>query len=402
MGPGLASRRSADLSAKLQYVYRFFTESTYSRRRNEPGSSDLAVGNPHEMPLPEFVDALRRWSVPQNEAWFGYKDNTFEACRVVADSLQKRRGMPFKPEDIFLTNGAFAALAVVLGTIVDPDDEVIFISPPWFFYEALIASAMATPVRVRIDPRTRDLDIDAIARAITPKTRALILNSPHNPTGRVYEPELLRELSRILDVASERNGRTIYLLSDEAYSRILFDGREYHSPGEYYPPTFVLYTYGKTLLTPGQRIGYVAMPPTMPHREELRGALYISQLVTGFAFPNALLQHAIGDLEALTIDVAHLQVKRDGMVSALRGMGYQVNVPEGTFYLMVRSPWADDWAFVEALAAEKVFCLPGVVVEMPGYFRISLTANDQMIERALPIFAAARQWKEEAAVAVPV
>jgi aspartate aminotransferase len=179
------------------------------------------------------------------------------------------------------------------------------------------------------------------------------------------------------------------LLSDEAYSRILFDGREFPSPTAFYPHSLLLYTYGKTLLTPGQRLGYIALPPTMPGREMLRGALFMAQLVTGFAFPNALLQHALADLDKLSIDIAHLQRKRDRLVGALRDMGYDLHTPEGTFYLMVRSPIEDDWAFIETLAEHDILCLPGVVVEAPGFFRISLTASDEMIEGSLPGFAAA-------------
>src|SRR5262249_26973476 len=220
-------------------------------------------------------------------------------------------------------------------------------------------------------------------------TRAIIVNSPNNPTGRIYPPETLKQLATVLSTGSERNNRTIYLLSDEAYSRIIFDGRRYDSPTAFYPYALLLYTYGKTLLTPGQRMGYIALPPSMPDREQLRQALFLAQVITGYAFPNALLQHALPDLESLSIDIAHLQRKRDHLTAALGNMGYKVNLPEGTFYLLAHSPMADDQAFAEILAEQNVFVLPGTVVELPGYFRISLTANDEMIERALPGFQAA-------------
>lgn len=385
------SRRMAGLSKTLAPVMRFFTESEYAKRSGEPGICDFAVGNPHEPALPDFVDALRRLSVPQDKDWFAYKMNEPAARATVAASLRRRRGMAFEDGDIFLTNGAFAALSVALHAVTDPGDEVIFISPPWFFYEALISAAGAVPRRVRIDSQTFDLDLSAIAGAITERTRAIIVNSPNNPTGKIYPPETLDALGRMLTAESERAGRTIYLLSDEAYSRIVYDGRQYHSPAAFYPYTLVVYTYGKTLLTPGQRLGYIALPPSMPRREPLRDALFVAQLITGYAFPNALLQHALPDLERLSIDIAHLQHKRDWMVGELRDMGYDVHVPEGTFYLLPHSPLADDWEFTEILAENNIFCLPGSVAEMPGYFRISLTANDEMIERALPGFAAARQ-----------
>jgi aspartate aminotransferase len=232
-----------------------------------------------------------------------------------------------------------------------------------------------------------DLDIDAIAGAITDRTRAIIVNSPNNPTGRIYPAEQLQELARVLTRASERNGRPIYLVSDEAYWRIVFDDREYVSPTEFYPWSFLIYTYGKTLLTPGQRLGYIALPPTMPDREAMRQALTIAQLtIGGNGVPNAVLQRALGDLEKLSVDVKALQRRRDRMIESLRASGYDVHSPEGTFYLLPRSPIEDDMAFTEQLAKDKVFILPGTLVEMPGWFRISITGNDDMVERALPVF----------------
>lgn len=386
------ARRMNHVQAAMAPFSRFFVASAWARRDpQDPRNCDFVFGNPNEPPLPGVVAAFQRWIEPQTNTWYAYKSNEATPRAAVAAGLRARFGMPFEDEDIFLTTGAFTALSVSLAAIADPGDEVIFISPPWFFYEAMIAAQGAHPVRVNVHTSTFDLDIDAIEAAITARTRAIIINSPHNPTGMVYPPATLERLASLLTRASNQFGGAIVLLSDEAYSRIVFDEQDYHSPTRFYPYTFLLYTYGKTLLTPGQRIGYIALPPTMPQREALREALFASQLAIGYVFPNALLQYALPELDALSIDVAHLQDKRDWMVDALRNMGYQLHVPAGTFYLMVRSPWADDVAFTELLAAQHIFCLPGSVTELPGYFRISLTANDSMIEQALPGFAAAWQ-----------
>jgi aspartate aminotransferase len=387
--PERTSRRVQQLADVLSPVLRFFSDSPYAQRRHHVVVHDFAIGNPHEMALPEFVSALQRQLPPQHDMWYGYPESLPGAQAAAAKALSQRRGVTFAPEDVLLTNGGFVALAVALNVVADPGDEVIFISPPWFFYEALIAAVGAVPVRVRVTPGTFDLDLETIAAAITPRTSAIIINSPNNPTGVIYPPETLAGLGRLLTEAGARYGRAITLLSDEAYSRILFDGRSYHSPTAYYPNSLLLYTYGKTLLTPGQRLGYIALPPDLPGRDQLRSAFFVAQLMAGYAFPNALLQHALPELENVSIDIAHLQHKRDWMVSALRQMGYELHVPQGTFYLLPRSPLADDWAFAERLAAKDIFVLPGVIVEQPGYFRISLTANDEMIEQALPGFAAA-------------
>jgi aspartate aminotransferase len=358
-------------------------------RHGGSNASDFAVGNPHEMPLPAFVEALEKATAPKDKDWYAYKINEPQAIDTVASSLRRLFDQPFEPEDIFMTNGATGALDVVFNTVLDYGDEVIFNSPPWFFYEGMILNNGGVPVRVKIDPETFDLDLAAIDAAITAKTRLIIVNSPHNPTGKIYPPATLSALADILTRTSRRYDRTIYLLSDEAYRRIVYDGRQFSSPTSFYPHSFMVYTYGKTLLAPGQRLGYIALPPTMPDRAQMRTVLFSTQILNGFSTANALLQHALPEIEPLCIDVEHLQYKRDWLVSALQENGYAVHVPEGTFYLLPRSPIDDDVAFTDSLAEEGVFCLPGRVVEMPGYFRISLTANDEMIEGAIPKFEAA-------------
>jgi aspartate aminotransferase len=368
---------------------RFFGGPIWARG-DEPGIANFAVGNPQEMPLPAYVDALTRALPPRDKDWFAYKLSEPRSRATIARSLSERTGMTWEPADIAMTNGGFAALAVSFRAILDPGDEVIFLSPPWFFYEILIIAAGGVPVRVRLEPPTFDLDPDAIAAAITPRTRAVLVNSPHNPTGRIYSREALEALGDVLSAAGKRHGRTVYLVSDEPYNRIVFDGCQFHSPAEVYPATIVTYSFGKTLLAPGMRIGYVAAPPTMPDREDLRDAVFTSQIASGYAFPNALLQHAIEDLDRLSIDIGALERRRDRVVAALREMGYATTNPEGTFYVMAQAPIEDDMAFGELLADHRVLVLPGTVVEAPGWFRISLTASDEMVDEGLAGFASAR------------
>jgi aspartate aminotransferase len=372
-------------------LLRFFTESAWATMDpTDPERADFVAGNPQELAQPAFVESIQRWAVPQDEHWYAYKFNEPYAQEAAASGLRDRRGIPFEAEDILLTDGAFAALLLCIRTVADPGDEVLFLSPPWFFYEALIVGGGAEPVKVRVDMDTWDPDLDVIAAAITPRTRAVLINSPNNPSGRIYPPEVLEGLATVLTEASERHGRPIYLISDEAYSRILYDDREFRSPTEFYPWSFLVYTYGKQLLTPGQRVGYVALPPTMPDREQVRNALMMGQLAFGGnGVPNAVMQRAMVDFETMSIDLKALEARRDRMVDALRSAGYDLHSPEGTFYLLPRSPIEDDVAFTERLARDKVYVLPGAVVEMPGRFRISLTANDEMVERALPIFETA-------------
>lgn len=384
-----AETRQRDRLRQSVAPFMSFFAGPFAQLNLEPDVANFAVGNPQEMPLAEYVGALQRNATPLDKDWFAYKVSEPASQRTVAATLRQRTGMAWDPADVAMTNGGFAALAVTMRAILEPGDEMVFLSPPWFFYELLILAAGGEPRRVRLEPPTFDLDVERIVAAIGPRTRAVLVNSPHNPSGRIYPPEVLRALADALTDASERIGHPIWIVSDEPYNRIVFDGREFHSPAEYYPHTVITYSYGKTLLAPGQRIGFVTVPPTLPERAEFREEVFVQQLASGYSFPNALLQHALSDLERLSIDIGALQRRRDLLVPALREMGYDASMPEGTFYTMARSPIEDDVAFSEMLARHRVLVLPGTIVEVPGWFRISLTASDEMVEAGIPRFAAA-------------
>jgi len=244
---------------------------------------------------------------------------------------------------------------------------------------------------VDLVPGSFDLDLAGIAAAIGPHTRVVVMNTPHNPTGRIYPRPQLDALARILTDASERYGKIIYLLADEPYARVIFDGNTHLSPAESYPHTLIAYSYGKTLLAPGERLGWLVLGPGMPEADRiaLREAIDMAQFSHGYAFAGRTLQRALPDLEELCVDVGALQRRRDRMIEGLRSAGYDVPVPQGTFYLIPRSPIADDTAFAAELAAEDVWVLPGSITDLPGRLRISLTATDAMVERALPVFARA-------------
>lgn len=364
-------------------------DTGWTAARKEPGACDFLTGDPQEGPLSGYVEALQQNLIPERHDWFGYHQSNPEAAEAVAKSLQAWCGVPFEPEDIALTNGGFGALAASIRAATDPGDEVIFNLPPWFAYEAMCLDAGAGPITVHIDQETFDLDLEAIAGAITPKTRAVIVNTPHNPTGKIYPPETLERLALLIDEASAQHGRAIYIISDEPYNRIVFDGKRSYSPAEFYPRTFLCYSYGKVLLAPGERIGYAALPPSMPEREQMRLALTLAQASSGYLIPNTVMMYALPELDRMSIDIEHLQHKRDLLINELRSIGYQVHSPEATFYLTPKSPIEDDWAFAHMLADERVYTMPGSMFSLPGYFRLSLTANDEMIERSIPRFKAA-------------
>lgn len=386
---GVSARAEAVSHAVSHILSGYLEEIDYFTRRDQPGMLDFTFGDPREMPPEAYVSALRTAATPQHEGWFAYKMYEPAAQEAAAASLGQLTGLPFAPDDILLTAGGFAALSLGMKAVADPGDEVIYSLPPWFAYETLLVEAGLVPVKVRIDLETLDLDVNAIAAAITPRTRIVIVNTPNNPTGRVYSAETLTRLATVLEEASARHGRRIFLLSDEPYNRIVFRGGRFRTPAEFYPYTLVAYSYGKTLLAPGQRLGYLALPPALPDRPALRRAVHDLQIAVGWAFPNAVMQYALPELEQQAFDVARLERRRDQMVDALTSMGYTVHRPEGTFYLFPRSPIPDDEAFARLLGEQGILVMPGALFETPGFFRICLTATEETCERSLPGFAAA-------------
>ncbi|HET9261316.1 MAG TPA: aminotransferase class I/II-fold pyridoxal phosphate-dependent enzyme [Acidimicrobiia bacterium] len=378
------SKRIEQITAANETLLSFLV--IWEEQRHRPGVANFAFGNPQEMVVDGFAPALATSTVPRDKDHYAYKFSEEESRRTVALHLSEWRGRRFDPEDIAMTPGAFGAIAVALGALVDPGDEVIYFDPCWFFYESMIIASGAVPVSIPVRADDHDLDLERLAAAITERTRLVIVNTPHNPTGRIYPPSTLEGLAQVLTEASERFEAPIYLLSDEPYARLVFSDASFTSPSQYYPKTLISYSYGKVLLAPGQRIGWLAWTPAMLDREQLRSDVFMAQVAGGWMFPSAVMQYSLEALEGLSIDLIELERKRDLAVAELGEAGYELWKPEGTFYLWVRSPDPDDVAFVESLAEDGVLVLPGSTCGAPGFFRISLTATMEMLEDALPVF----------------
>jgi aspartate aminotransferase len=384
-----ASIRARAADAAFAAVKDFYFTSRYGKRRGDPDICDLTFGNPHEMPLGGIVAALQNRAVPKNKDWFAYKTSEEEPQAFLAQRLRQELGLPFEPADIALTSGAFAAIMVAFRIVLDAGDEAVISEPAWFCYEPMLLAADAVPRKVKLKLPNFNLDLSAIEAAIGPRTRLVIVNTPHNPTGRIYDDTALKALAELLERASARYGHRIFLLSDEPYRRLRFDGRGFTSPASFYPWTLISYSYGKVLLAPGQRIGYLAISPHMPVKERnaLSSVMFATQMALGWCFPNAIMQYAVPDLENLSIDQAALARRRDLLAATLAKAGYEVLLPEGTFYLWTKWPDGDPETHWNRLADRDVFVLPGSVMNVPNYFRVSLTASDSMVERALPAFS---------------
>jgi aspartate aminotransferase len=388
----ILSQRASAADGAFETVKSFYFRSRYGERRGDPAIADFTFGNPHEMPLEGMVAAIRASAVPQNKDWFAYKTSEEAPQAFLAKVMSSELGLPFEPPDIALTAGAFAAISVALRLVLDAGDEAIYSEPAWFCYEPMLLAADAVPRKIALKSPSFDLDLDAIDAAITPRTRLVIVNTPHNPTGRIYGREILAALAERLERASKRIGRRIFLLSDEPYRRIRFDARPFVSPAAVYPWTLVSYSYGKVLLAPGQRLGYLAISPLMPaiDRQALRDAMFTAQMSLGWCFPNAVMQYALPELDKLSIDIQALARRRDALTAALTKAGHTVLPPEGTFYLWARWASRDPERQWNALADRGVFVMPGSLMNARDYFRVSLTASDEMVARAVPVFAEVR------------
>jgi aspartate/methionine/tyrosine aminotransferase len=322
---------------------------------------------------------------------FAYKTSEREPREAIASALGDELGLGFAPEDIAMTQGAFGAIATALSVLLGPGDECVIPVPGWFCYATVLRALEAVPVKAALDGETYDLDLDAIEEAITPRTRVVIVNSPHNPTGVIYTKARLQGLAELLERKSAQFRRRIFILSDEPYRRIRFDGEPFTSPAEVYPWTLIDYSYGKILLAPGLRLGYLAICPDMPRkdREELQQMIAFAQIARGWGFPDAPLQRAVPQLEGVSLDIPRLQARRNLMLDALSTYGYTMTRPQGTFYLWGRAPGGNAVAFAQELARRNVFVMPGTLFERPSDFRISLTATDEMVAASLPAFSEA-------------
>jgi aspartate aminotransferase len=314
------------------------------------------------------------------------------ARRAVADALRASHSLPFAFGDVILTPGAMSALHLALLAARRPEAEVIVPVPCWLDYPLYVRAVGLRPVLVPLTPGTFELDVGAVADAATERTCAVLLSHPANPTGRNYAPVRLAELAEALRQAEARSGGEVTLIADETHRDFAEAGR-YHSAVGFWERTIVVYSFGKYHFMQGQRLGYAAISPRHPARSAISAELVRWTRVTGIATPTALMQRAVPRLLALRHDQAWLARWRRRLVQQLTADGYVVVEPDATLFVYVRTPAGrDDFDFIAELAAEGVLALPAPVFHHIGYFRLSLTGSEEMLEAALPIlkrFAAA-------------
>ena len=353
------------------WIRRMFEEGIrLKRERGADAVFDFSLGNPDLEPPPAVLDALRRVVAGNRPGTHGYMPNPGypEVREAVAGKLQRETGLDFTAEDIFMTVGSAGACNVVLKSILDPGDEVIVLVPYFAEYQFYIANHGGRMVPVETGDSFLP-DAERIAQAITPRTRALILNTPNNPTGRVYPQDVLRDLQAVL----ERAGQPITVISDEPYKSFVYDGRRQPEVASSIANTAICNSWSKSLGLAGERIGYLALSPQLGDAADLRRACAFSNRILGFINAPAIWQRVMLESMDEMIDPAHYEHRRNVLCDALEAIGYEVRRPEGAFFVFLKTPIADDIAFTKLLAAEGVLAVPGTGFGRSGYIRLSLT-----------------------------
>ncbi len=389
---GVSKKIRAALES-ASWIRRMFEEGAELKARLGPDKvCDFTLGNPDLEPPPRFKEALREAAADPRPGLHGYMPNAgLPAAReALAAFLRQRYGELFTAGDLILTCGAAGGLNLALKALLDPGDEVIILAPYFPEYLFYVDNHGGLPRVVETDARF-NLDPAAIGAALSPRTRALILNSPHNPTGQVYEEAALRELGRLLTDFGERRGEPVYLLADEPYGRLVYDGVTLPNLFQIYPHTILITSSSKELSIPGERLGLAAVSPRAADREELVAGMVLANRILGFVNAPALMQRVVAAVAGEAVEVAPYARRRELFAQVLREAGYDFVMPRGAFYFFPQAPGGDDLAFVARLKAENILAVPGRGFGRAGYFRLAFCVPEEVIERAAPGFRRARR-----------
>jgi aspartate aminotransferase len=351
---------------------------------------DFSLGNPNVEPPEAFKRELMNIAGELIANKHSYMPNAGyqETRQVIADKINRVHGRKLHSDHVIMSCGAGGALNVIFKSILDPLDEVIVPMPYFMEYNSYVDNFNGVIRRVKT-AGDFSLDIGAIGDAINSKTKAVLINSPNNPTGKVYNKKNIADLARAMAEKEKEMKRTIYLVSDEPYSEIVYDNVTVPSILNAYSNSIIAYSYSKTLSLPGERIGYIAVNQAIEKAADLISALIMCTRILGFVNAPALMQRIIARLPDTKVDVEAYKRKRDLLCSGLREAGYTFEVPEGAFYLFVKSPIPDDAEFTKVLLKRNILVVPGSAFDGPGYFRIAYCVDDATIVNSMEGFAAA-------------
>jgi aspartate aminotransferase len=381
------SKQIAEAMTRSSWIRKMFEEGNRLKQDGKGPVYDLSLGNPDLEPPASFDQELRRCVEDSTAGLHKYMPNVGypQVRQAIAEYLQEEMGLPFTAEHLIMCVGAAGGLNAVLKALLDPGDEVIVFSPYFVEYLFYVPNHRGKTVIVPTNSQFQ-FDLRALRQALGERTKAVLINTPNNPTGVVYAEESLEQLAEELRQHSLQLGRPVYLVADEPYRRILYDARRPPEPIQAYEETIFVTSHSKDLGLPGERIGYIAISPRCRGAKELFDAIAFTTRTLGFVNAPALMQRVVAGLQRSMVDLNWYRRKRDLLYESLTRYGYQVVRPGGAFYLYPATPIQDDVAFVQKLQQHRVLTVPGSGFGTPGYFRICYCVDDEIIEGSLPAF----------------
>ena len=390
----LAKNVAADL-ANASWVRRMFEAGIQLKAKyGAENIYDFSLGNP-DLPAPPAVQqGLRDFCEHAGEPFaFGYMPNGgFPWLREkLAAQLSGEQGVRLGAEDVILTCGAAGGLNAFLRAVLEPGEKVLTFAPYFVEYGFYVSNHGGTLEAVPSKPDNFAPDLAALERAIDEKTRVVLINSPHNPTGAIYSRADLTALAALLENKSQQYGRPIWLVADEPYRFLAYDGAEVPSVLPLYPYAVAVSSLSKNLSLPGERVGYVMLAPQMPEKAELMAALTFTNRILGFVNPPVVGQHIMAAALGSSVEREVYAARRAAMAEVLTGAGYEFFMPRGAFYFFPKAPGGDDVAFVSRLMEERVLAVPGSGFGWPGHFRLAFCVDEKVIRDAAPGFARAAQ-----------
>lgn len=382
-------------------INRFISQASWIRKMFEDGLRmksmygadkvcDFTLGNPNVEPPPEFHRLLRNMAEKAIPGKHGYMPNAGLAAtrRAVAEYFSREHGLPLTEEHVVMTCGAGGALNVILKTLLDPGDEVVIPKPYFVEYQFYVDNHGGTTKLVET-AQDFSLDLDRMGEAITVRTKAVLINSPNNPTGKVYDQASIDGLAALMRKKQKQFGREIYLISDEPYSQIVYDGTTVPSVLQAYPNSLIATSHSKNISIPGERIGHIAVHPDLADVQRIMEGLILCNRILGYVNAPALMQRIVAELQGVVVNVDEYRRKRNLLCEGLSAMGYRFEEPKGAFYLFPKSPIKDDIAFVRILQESNVLTVPGTGFGGPGHFRIAYCVDDATIVNSMRGFAEA-------------
>lgn len=368
--------------AEGSWTRRMFEEAAVLKKQHgEHKVFDLSIGNPIIEPPAEFKNALHELSHNPMAGMHRYMENAgyHETRSSVAKQITHENGIKVSAQDIVMTVGAAGAINVILKTVVNAGEEVIVFAPFFMEYDNYIDNHGGKTNIVKTDKNCLP-DLEDLEKKINKKTKAVIINSPNNPTGVVYTADFTAKLLDVLSSKERKFNSLIYLISDEAYSNLMYDGLQYVPILKMYHRSFIATSHSKDLALPGERIGYIAVNPDIENKEDIVSGLIFCNRILGFVNAPALMQNIVRHLQHITVSIPEYEEKRDFLYNNLTKMGYKLVKPQGAFYMFPKTPIKDDVEFVHELQKHNVLTVPGRGFGTPGYFRISYCVSHKTLE----------------------